>query len=139
MILMKSQLRIWRYVFRENNFENVIFENVFFFLREQFWKNIFWGYQLWPKWPCSEKTGELKICVTEQSVNNSGCSSIQFLLRKIYQKFKNVLLSFSGGQESSISWNIKIFLKRIFLFFEVGLKSYFWNIKSLLGFLFPQM
>ena len=117
MILMKSQLRIWRYVFRENNFENVIFENVFFFLREQFWKNIFWGYQLWPKWPCSEKTGELKICVTEQSVNNSGCSSIQFLLRKIYQKFKNVLLSFSGGQESSISWNIRVFWQEEFLIF----------------------
>ena len=53
--------------------------------------------------------------------------------------FKKVLLSFYG-QESSISWNIRIFFGAAFLiYFELGLKSYiFSRIRSFLEFLFPE-
>ena len=104
-------------VLRENNLENVNFEGIIL-------KNRFW--------------------MSEQPVNNKGCSSIQFLLRAFYQqckigarKFKKffcgdkkVSIPFELGLTSSVSWTIRVsFSWDIgkafweFFFFNLGIKN----------------
>ena len=41
---------------------------------------------------CLGKCGELKDWMLEQTGNNKGCSSIQFLLKEFYEEYKKVLL-----------------------------------------------
>ena len=63
---------------------------------------------LWPNWLILEKCDELKNWLFEQPVDNQSCSSIQFLLRQFYQKYKKVLCRVLG-LEISIPWNIRFF------------------------------
>ena len=74
---------------------------------------------LWPNWLILEKCDELKNWLFEQPVDNKSCSSIQFLLRQFYQKYKKVLCRVLG-LESSIPWNIRFFFQADS--FEPGLK-----------------
>ena len=88
---------------------------------------------------CSGKGGEIKKLDTWGAVNNKGYSSIQSLLKEIYQEYKKAIfwggrgglqslknfIKFLWGKQSSISWNIK--------------SSVSWNIKNFLGgFHFPK-
>ena len=63
---------------------------------------------------------ESQFWTLEQPINNKGCSSIQFFLRKFYQKYKKVLLNFFYGARK--------FLK-VLRFLGAG-KFYFLNYKK---------
>ena len=70
-----------------------------------------------------------KKWMLEQPGKSHGCSSIWFLPGEFYefflgQKFKKSFIKLFWGQESSISWNIRIFFRGgFFNFFDLGLKS----------------
>ena len=95
-------------------------------------KAVYWGegYQVWPNLLYLGKSGELKSLMLEQLVNNKGCSSIQFLLRVFYQRYKKDLsfIRFFGTRKFHIP-NYKNFVaeggagRRFLNFLNLGSKG----------------